>query len=837
VTATLTERPLTPVDRHRSGPARRAIIRWAWRLFRREWRQQVLVLILLIAAIAAMIVGLGVASNASNLKADPTFGTANTIITLPGSDPNLAADINAIANRFGPIDVIDHQNIAVPGSVSTIDLRAQNPEGPYGRVALRLDAGRFPTSTDEVAVTDGVANAFGLHINGTWSEGGRTRRVVGRVENPLDLSDQFALVPPGQANPPAQVSVLLDASQADLQSFRLPSGQGLSIGTRGAGTKTASEAIILVLGSLGLVFVGLMGVAGFTVMAHRRLRSLGMLGSLGATDRHIRLVMLANGGVVGATAAIIGALIGLGAWFAFVPTLQSIAGHRVDPFALPWWAIATAMILTFISAVAAAWWPARTVARIPVVAALSGRPPRPQPAHRFAALGGVLLGAGVILLAFADQNRVGFIITGTVTTAVGLLFLCPLAIRGLAAAGSRWPIAIRLAVRDLVRYQARSGAALGAVTMSIGIAATITISASAAQTTTGPGNLPANQLMLYLSPAGALSQIPSLSPTQQQTVAAAVDRLAGAIGARSVLPLEQAYDPTTLIQPAQPGSVGGGAQPAGYVTVSMARVSPNGQGEEITSPLPLYVATSQVLAYFGIKPADIAPTADILTSDRELAGLQVLSPEPGLPGRSPGIAHPRIQILKQLPAYTSAPVALITSQAVRTLGLQPLPAAWLIQSKQPLTPAQIATARRAAAQAGLYVETRTAPKSLAPLRNWSTAAGILLALGVLAMTVGLIRSETASDLRTLTATGASSFTRRSLTGATAGALALLGAVVGTAGAYAALLAWYRSGLQPLGRLPTTNLIIILVGFPAVASLAGWLLAGREPSAINRRPLE
>ena len=82
------------------------------------------------------------------------------------------------------------------------------------------------------------------------------------------------------------------------------------------------------------------------------------------------------------------------------------------------------------------------------------------------------------------------------------------------------------------------------------------------------------------------------------------------------------------------------------------------------------------------------------------------------------------------------------------------------------------------------------------------------------MTVGLIRSETANDLRTLAATGASSTTRRTLTGATAGALALLGAVLGTAGAYAALLAWHRSDLSPLGRVPVVNLIVILVGLPA-----------------------
>ena len=185
--------------------------------------------------------------------------------------------------------------------------------------------------------------------------------------------------------------------------------------------------------------------------AQRRLRALGMLGSLGATDRHIRLVMLANGAAVGASAAVIGTAVGLTAWFAFVPTLQSIASHRVDRFALPWWAIAVAIILTVVTAIAAAWWPARAAAKMSVLSALSGRPPRPQPPHRFAALGGALLATGIILLAFADQRRVAFIIGGTVTTAVGLLFLSPLAIRALASAAGRATIAVRLACHQRSR--------------------------------------------------------------------------------------------------------------------------------------------------------------------------------------------------------------------------------------------------------------------------------------------------------------------------------------------------------------------------------------------------
>jgi putative ABC transport system permease protein len=105
------------------------------------------------------------------------------------------------------------------------------------------------------------------------------------------------------------------------------------------------------------------------------------------------------------------------------------------------------------------------------------------------------------------------------------------------------------------------------------------------------------------------------------------------------------------------------------------------------------------------------------------------------------------------------------------------------------------------------------------------------------MTVGLIRSETANELRILAASGASSTTRRSLTGATAGALALLGAILGTAGAYAALLAWHHGDLSALGQVPITNLVVIVVGLPLVAAAGGWLLGGRQPPAMARRPLD
>jgi putative ABC transport system permease protein len=109
------------------------------------------------------------------------------------------------------------------------------------------------------------------------------------------------------------------------------------------------------------------------------------------------------------------------------------------------------------------------------------------------------------------------------------------------------------------------------------------------------------------------------------------------------------------------------------------------------------------------------------------------------------------------------------------------------------------------------------------------------------MSVGLIRSETAADLRILTATGASSFSRRSLTAVTAGALGLLGAVLGTVAGYLATIAFLRGnqndGLSELSNVPVRNLLVIVVLMPLFAAAVGWVLAGREPASISTQPLE
>src|SRR5262249_22131851 len=160
-------------------PARRAVIRWAWRLFRREWRQQMLVLTLLSIAVAATIWGAGVATNTPPSNAGAAaYGSASVMVSLPGSDPRLAADIAGVTHKFGPADVIKSQSLST-GLVQAVALRAQDPSGPYGASMLALVDGHYPAGPGQVALTSNLMSEFGTHIGGTWHQAGRSWTVTG----------------------------------------------------------------------------------------------------------------------------------------------------------------------------------------------------------------------------------------------------------------------------------------------------------------------------------------------------------------------------------------------------------------------------------------------------------------------------------------------------------------------------------------------------------------------------------------------------------------------------------------------------------------------------------
>ncbi|MGO9187224.1 MAG: FtsX-like permease family protein [Streptosporangiaceae bacterium] len=830
--------------------ARRAVIRWAVRLFRREWRQQLLVLGLLTVAVAATIWGASTVTNVQLQNPNyPMFGTAAVQVTLPGSDPQLAADIATMAGRWGPADVIENQNIA-NGTTQPVQLRAENPHGHYNSPLLSLVSGTYPAGPGQVALTSQVAAKYGAHAGGTWQAAGTTWRVTGVVQDPSNLADEFALVAPGQVPHPSQVIMLLGSPAVQ---HAIGNGNATLPGIPAAATVTVPNmmsggispaVLVLVVEVLGLVFIGLVSVAGFSVMAQRRLRALGMLSAIGATGRNLRLVMIVNGLVVGVTAALAGAVLGFAAWFAYVPTLQHATGHVVDATNVPWWAFGIGVVFAIATSVLASRRPAKTMAAVPVVAALSGRPAPPKAVHRAALPGVIVFAVGVACLAFTgglaaigpgNASHALLLLVGLVAVIVGILLLAPLAVSVLAAgAGSRLPVAIRIALRDLVRYRARSGAALAATTFAVFLAMAICLVASIQfgnPLNWFGSNLSSSQLIVYTQQQLGGGGVNQLSNAQLASLGRQVDSYAAGLHAQSVLPLEASG-------------------------VSLYQAGTEGPHDHFNGSI--YVATPQLLATYGIKASQISPGTDILTMRPGLAGpprTELAWGNYGFQSGPNGIVHkdsvlppctlssdcmanPVMQTVSSLPSGTSAPNTVITEYAMSKYRQQASLNGWLIQAPAPLTATQISAAQHLALGYEVTVETKTDAPSLGEFAGGATALGIVMAFGVLAASVGLIRSETARDLRTLTAAGASAGTRRMITAATAAALGLLGAILGMAGALIAVLAWAHSSLSAMfGDLPLSDVLILLIGLPLIAAVGGWLLAGREPEAIARQPLD
>lgn len=786
------------------------MVRWAVRMLRREWRSQALVTSLLLVAVAAAVCGACSLYNAPP-PADPTFGTATTVFLLKGAPQAMAADVAAVRTATGTIDVIDHTPETAPGLALAIDYRAQRLGGTYTKDLLAIHRGRYPSGPNEAAVTTGLTGLLGLQLGGSVTLDGHARTIVGIAENPSDLTDDFVLVAPSSGLAPRTTSVFSSGGGAkpSLTTLDQTIGQGANYNQVVVTTLVLAGATIL------LLLVAFVAAAGFAVFAHRRLRQLGMLAAIGATARQVRLVMTATGLLVGAVAAVGGTVVGLLLWIPAAGWVQSASHHRVDRLNLPWQLIVPVALLAAGMSAVAAWWPSRSVSRLPVTLALSGRPPARGSSRRPAVLAALFLVAGLACLAVGGKRNPPLILVGILATALAILFAGPLAIRLLAMVSARAPVAVRLALRDLSRHQARSGAAVAALSLALGIPVAIVLVTTSIQATPDNGNLSDRQLLVRLTkPDQPPSAIPVRTDAQLRELATQVSRMAAGLSQATVAPLDMAYDPT--IQNAD----------SDIVRAQLVGVP---EGERSYDGVEAYVATPELLRRAGADPASIPPSSDVVTSETgDIYGW----PDPASGSKPVFVRWPATHIRGQ--HYSSIPNTFLTTGALARRHLIRARIGWLIESAKPLTDPQLAAARRLAVGAGLTIESRDGQTGIQTARAGATAAGLLLALAVLAMTVGLIRSEAAADVRTLTATGATARIRRTLTATTAGGLALLGVVLGTVGSGLGLAAVYRHDLAVFGRVPLTYPLLFLVGVPLAAAAGGWLLAGTEPGALARR---
>src|SRR6202042_3725953 len=141
---------------------------------------------------------------------------------------------------------------------------------------------------------------------------------------------------------------------------------------------------------------------------------------------------------------------------------------------------------------------------------------------------------------------------GIVLLIVAIILLAPFCLVVLARLGRRAPIAVRLALRDLARYRARSGSALAAISLGVFIAALICVLTAQRYGNVldyaGP-NLASNQVIVYTPNGGPGGGGPGNGPgggstsgtaSTPQAQAAVAQNIARALGSNTVIELDQA---------------------------------------------------------------------------------------------------------------------------------------------------------------------------------------------------------------------------------------------------------------------------------------------------------
>ena len=297
------------------------------------------------------------------------------------------------------------------------------------RAATRRAAG-------EVAVTDGVAKLLRLELGSTLALDGRRRTVVGIVENPRKLSDEFALVSPfvrGRAGPRHGPGRRRATRRVDvLRRPRRPTTRPAFAGYEDRGNDQPAADAGDVLRDHRLPAPGLAGrrrglrgrrAATAPPARHARRRSAPRRSTFGSCSWPTARSSARSPRSSGRSSA-------SRSGSSFAPTLESAVDHRIDRLSLPWALIA----LTVARSPSSGRPPppggrGAAVARLPVMLALSGRPPRPRPARHSAIAAAALIAVGIGCLALSDRDRPPLIVAGIVATILGCLLLGPLAIR------------------------------------------------------------------------------------------------------------------------------------------------------------------------------------------------------------------------------------------------------------------------------------------------------------------------------------------------------------------------------------------------------------------------
>ena len=815
-----------------SASSSRAILRIARRnILQSRWRS-LLVAFLVMLPVAAMV-GASSVLQAATPTAERTvthrLGTADLLVAPNGAGATIEALRAGLppGSRVEPFMALEGR-LVLPGREVSVILRSMDIDG-LARGMLTMVDGRAPRNPGEVAISAPVASLAGVAIGAPITLTGLgSPTVVGLVEDPFDLRLRVVLQdvsPAVAAQARQEVSWLVGLPPgADASGFQAGQSQALAstpdsafqVTTRAQETMQSESptATIVVLGGLALLEAALVASAAFAVSIRRRQRELGLLAATGAEPRQLAGVVIADGLLLGGLGALVGAVVGLAGALAVSPWLDQLTDRRnpsvgIDPVML-----IVAGGIGLVAALLAATVPGWTAARLPVLAALSGRRPAQAPARRTLSIGIVLIGVAIALTGIGATVRYRDIDGSTATLSLLLLLggavigtlgfgaCSPWLLERLEGPAARLPLSSRIALRDTARARSRNGPIVTAVLASV--AATVALSAFIASN----------------DAYAAARWQPWLEPDQILVQGEGVNR----VGPEAAQAL---------------GAIAAGPVPFAARDDRYIWISPGRTGDPDPLHLSVTIGDNQLLKAMGDDTAtsDLAAGGVVLFLDKASsvtrATVHVMD---NADVELDSVELPARVVVTGIDQGGDLPEAVVSPETAARFGVAASPVVagpgsrYVVRLAHPVTETDLA---RAAAIAAQYPDTQ-ADAALGPTRSGDAfrmawlIASLLFALSVTGVAVALGEAESRPEQRTLLALGADPRVRRRIAAGRAAVIAALAGVLAVPAGLLPVWGLLLSRGSPLV-VPVPEVLAALLVLPLLAVAATFVLARPIPS--------
>jgi putative ABC transport system permease protein len=582
------------------------------------------------------------------------------------------------------------------------------------------------------------------------------------------------------------------------------------------------------LGAVGLLLTGIVAAAAFAVGSRRHLRTMGLLAAAGVPPAGLRRVMVLQGALIGLAGSLAGLAAGLaGAWAGY-PHIHGWAQHGVRPLDVRPLDMAPIVLMGTAAATAAAWYPARTAARVPVLAALAGRRPqrRVHPSVPVVGLGLAALGVAVVAIyatgVRVEERHLALGVAGAALVGLGGALSTPWLVSRFEPLAARARGGLRVAARGLARNRLRTCAVATAVMAPVAL--------SAFALTVGRSNRPV--LQFDLGPDQVVAQV---SPAIGVAVApgpADLRRVRAAIPVAAEARVREMIDPA---QPDTPYTVGWPTDDD-YPEAAGVAVATPGLGDALDLPPSAVRAldTGHPLALVDL-PAGAAPQ-------------QIVNDAP----TGPAVFRGLVRVGADRPPGRSLPGFVVPADWPARHHLAAVDTGVLLRAPRPLTGAdrdalrrvRTATQNDAAIRAQvlgtpsrpeLYVDYHVdVPDDLA-LAGVIGAGLLVFTLLVVAVALALSAAESRDESDLLAALGAPPRVRRSVTGWQAALLPLAGTAIGVPLGLAAAAAMVWAGPHNHGAgglvVPWGVMVALLLVVPTASGLGARAVAA---VAVGRR---